>query len=87
MSGLIREQALVSVYSINNFQENKLKNEIKTEREGRYKNSLTQMQNQMNDNEKSLSTITQEKGVSNSLLFKNGYSVCYKLQKGKFISI
>lgn len=59
MSGLIREQALVSVYSINDFQQKKLKNEIKTEREGRYKNSLTQIQNQMNGNEKSLSTITQ----------------------------
>ena len=43
------------------------KNETKTERERRYKNTLTKLQNRMNDNEKRLNTVTHEKGVSNWL--------------------
>ena len=59
----IKEQSLA--HSISNFQQKKLKNEIKVERERRHKTTLTRLQNRINDNEKCLNTITQEKGVSN----------------------
>ena len=49
LSELIKEQSLV--YSINDFQQKKLKNEIKTERPRRYKSTLTQLQSRTNGNE------------------------------------
>lgn len=59
LSVLMREKS--SLYFINEFRQQKLKNEITTKREVRYKNTLTQLQNRMNDNEKRLNTITLEK--------------------------
>lgn len=61
LSVLMREKS--SLYFINEFRQQKLKNEITTKREVRYKNTLTQPQNRMNDNEKRLNTITLEKKV------------------------
>ena len=64
-SKLIKQQSLV--YTNNDFQEKKLKNEIKQKETEDTKILLTQLQNQMNDNVKRLNTIPQEKGGSNWL--------------------
>ena len=64
-SKLIKQQSLV--YTNNDFQEKKLKNEIKQKETEDTKILLTQLQNQMNDNVKRLNTIPQEKGGSNCL--------------------
>ena len=49
---------------IDNFQQNKYENEIKTERERKFQNTLTQLQNRISDNEKCLNTIRQEYPIS-----------------------
>ena len=49
---------------IDNFQQNKYENEIKTERERKFQNTLTQLENGIIDNEKCFNTITQEYPIS-----------------------
>ena len=72
------------IYSVNKTEQKSIKLNIKISKEERYKATLTELGTQLNENQKRLDDITQEKGVSNWL---KPYPISYqgyRLNKQQF---
>ena len=84
-------------YSFNTEEIRKVKNEIKQDREGKFKNILESVRNEMNNEQRQLNEINREKGVSNWLavlpIAENGFNLskqqfwdCIRLRYGWHIA-
>ena len=65
LTHLIKDQ--YQIYSVNETEQKSIKSNIKINKEEQYKAILTELRTQLNENQKRLNDITQEKRVSNRL--------------------
>ena len=79
---LIKDQ--YQIYSVNETEQKLIKSNVKINKEERYKATLTELRTQLNENQKPLNDITQEKAVSNWLKAYPISDQGYDLNKQQF---
>ena len=72
------------IYSVNKMEQKSIKLNIKISKEERYKATLIELQTHLDENQKCLNCITQEKGVSNWLKVYPISDQGYDLNKQQF---
>ena len=72
------------IYSVNETELKSIQASIKRDKEEQYEETLTEFQTHLNENQKSLNDITQEKGVSKCLMPYPISDQVYNLKKQQF---